>query len=145
MQGVNDTVSVTGDVTIVKNGTETYKYKNLVVTVGKTYIASRMASNTTPVMSHMAIGQGNTAATVSNTTLGTELARSALTVTGGTPSANVVTYSAFYGSGVGTGAITEAGVFNSGTVGTMLCRTVFPPVNKGALDSITVTWAVSIV
>jgi hypothetical protein len=145
MQGINDTVSTTGDVTIVKNGTETYKYKNLVVTVGKTYIASRIASNTTPVMSHMAIGQGNTAAAVSNTTLGTELARSALTVTGGTPSANVITYSASYGSGVGTGAITEAGVFNSGTVGTMLCRTVFPPVNKGALDSITVTWAVSIV
>lgn len=138
-----------GDVFIVKtdaNGIEEkFQYKNLVVSAGKTNIAARMAGNTVAVMSHMAIGSGNTSAVVGDTTLGTELARVALTVAGGTPSTNTVTYSAAFPAGTGTGSLEEAGIFNSGSSGTMLCRTVFPVINKQAADSITVTWVVSIV
>ena len=45
---------------------------------------------------------------------------------------------------VSTGAITEAGIFNALTAGTMLCRTTFPVVNKAAGDSIVITWVVTI-
>lgn len=144
-----DTLKLVGDLIILKiaedGTTEKFEHKNLIVSAGKTNIAARMAGNTVAVMSHMAVGTGNTAAVVGDTTLGTELARVSLAVAGGTPSANTVTYSATFPAGTGTGALAEAGVFNDGTTGTMLCRTVFPVINKQAADSITVTWTVSIV
>ena len=43
-----------------------------------------------------------------------------------------------------TGAITEAGLFNASSSGTMLCRTVFSVVNKGASDAMTITWTVTV-
>jgi hypothetical protein len=143
-----DCLKVQGNLIIIKttgDGVEDrIEHKNLVVSVGKTNIAARMAGNTAAVMSHMAIGTGNTAAVVGDTTLETELARVALTVAGGTPSSNTVTYSASYPAGTGTGALTEAGIFNAVSSGTMLCRTVFPVINKQAADSIVITWVISI-
>ena len=143
-----DYLKVEGNLIIIKttgDGVEDrIEHKNLVVSVGKTNIAARMAGNTAAVMSHMAIGTGNTAAVVGDTTLNTELSRVALTVAGGTPSSNTVTYSATYPAGTGTGALTEAGVFNASSAGTMLCRTVFPVINKQAADSIAITWVISI-
>lgn len=143
-----DTLKIEGNLIILKTAgdgsQERIEHKNLVVSVGKTNIAARMSGNTAAVMSHMAVGTGNTAAVVADTTLQTELARVALTVAGGTPSSNTVTYSAAYGAGTGTGALTEAGIFNAASAGTMLCRTVFPVINKQAADSITITWVISI-
>lgn len=148
MNHFSNALSVTGDLIVIKTdeygNTEEKYFKNLIVSVGKTHIASRMTANTANVMSHMAIGTGNTAAVVGDTTLGTELARVALTVTGGTPSSNTVTYSATFPAGTGTGALTEAGVFNAASSGDMMCRTVFPVINKQAADIVTVTWVVSI-
>ncbi len=143
-----DYLDVRGDLIIIKTSgdgvEERFEHKNLVVSTGKTNIAARMAGNTVAVMSHMAVGTGSTAAVVGDTSLETELARVALTVAGGTPSSNTVTYSAAYGAGTGTGALTEAGVFNASSTGTMLCRTVFSVINKAAADSITISWVISI-
>lgn len=148
MQEFQDNLKATGDLIIIKTldtgETETYSYKNLVVTAGKEHIVSRMTSNTAVVMSHMAVGSGNTAAAISDTALESELARASLDVTGGTPSGNTVTYAATFAAGTGTGAIEEAGVLNDASAGTMLCRTVFPVVNKGANDSISISWVVTL-
>lgn len=148
MKDVQDSLKVTGDLIIIKTTetgeTETYNYKNLVVTTGKEHIVSRMTANTAVVMSHMAVGSGNTAAAVSDTALETELARVSLDVAGGTASGNTVTYAATFAAGTGTGAIEEAGVLNDASAGTMLCRTVFPVVNKGANDSISISWVVTL-
>lgn len=115
---------------------------NLVVTTGLGFIASRMRDATATAMSHMAIGSGTAAAAAGNTALGTELGRVALTST--TVTANAVAYVATFGPGTGTGAVTEAGIFNAGTSGTMLCRTVFSVVNKEAGDTMSITWTVTI-
>lgn len=149
MSSFNDALKFTGDVYITKTDTltgkvENIEYKNLVVNAGKTHIASRMSANTVNVMSHMAVGTGNTAAAAGDTTLNTELARVALSVTGGTASSNTITYAATFPAGTGTGALTEAGVFNAASSGTMMCRTVFPVINKQAADVIAVSWVVSI-
>ena len=93
-------------------------------------------------MSRMAIGTGSTAAAASDSALGSEAARVALTST--TVSGADVTYVATFGAGTGTGAITEAGILNAASSGTMLCRTVFDVVNKGASDSMTITWTVTV-
>ena len=127
-----------------KNGLvkETREVKNLVVQAGLDFIASRMKDTTADVMSHMGIGTGSSAAASSDTTLGTEAARQALTST--TVNNNAVSYVASFAAGTGTGAITEAGILNAGSSGTLLCRTVFSVVNKGASDSMTITWTITI-
>ena len=119
---------------------------NLVVSAGLAYIASRMKDATATAMSHMAVGSGSTAAAAGNTTL-TELGRVTLTSTTivTTSVANdAVQYVATFPAGTGTGAITEAGIFNNVTAGTMLCRTVFAVINKGSLDTLTITWKVTV-
>ena len=124
------------------NVKETREVKNLVVDTGLAFIASRMKDATATAMSHMGIGTGNTAAAASDTALGTEAARVSLTST--TVTSNAVAYVASFAAGTGTGAITEAGILNASSGGTLLCRTVFSVVNKAASDSMTITWTVTI-
>ena len=115
--------------------------KNLVVDTGLAYIADRMADAAESAMSHMAVGTGSTAAAAGDTTLGTEAGRTSLTST--TQTNEDVVYIATFSAGTGTGALTEAGLFNAASAGTMLCRTIFSTVNKGASDSLQITWTVS--
>ncbi len=132
-------VVVTGSDGRVK---EEHEFKNLVVTVGKNFVASRMVGASANVMSHMAIGESSTAAAITDTALGTEVGRVALS--SATATGAVATYTALFPAGTGTGAIVEAGIFNAASAGTMLCRTVFAVVNKGAGDAMSVTWTVTI-
>ena len=121
---------------------EEHQFKNLVVTVGKNFVASRMVGTASAVMSHMAVGSNNTAAAAGDTALGAELGRVALSTS--TANTNVVTYTATFPAGTGTGAIVEAGIFNASSAGTMLCRTVFAVVNKGVDDALSITWTITI-
>ena len=130
-----------GHLTIALNGEVVQEVDNLVVTAGKGFVASRMVGTSANVMSHMAIGTGSTAASASDTALGSEAARTALT--SANVSGAVVTYVDTFAAGTGTGAITEAAILNASSGGTMLCRTVFSVVNKGASDSMTITWTVT--
>jgi hypothetical protein len=123
---------------------ETREFKNLVVSTGTAYIASRMKDTTATAMTHMELGTGTTAAANGDTTLGTLIASSRTALTTTTVSSNTITYVATFNAGTGTGAVTEAGIFNASSSGTMLCRTVFPVVNKQSGDSMTVTWTVTI-
>ena len=121
--------------------------KNLVVSSGLAFIVSRMLGTAATVMSHMAIGTGTTAAAATQTALVTESARAALTSSTAvttTVANDSAQYVATFGPGVGTAAITEAGIFNAASAGTMLARTVFPVINKGALDTLTLTWKVTV-
>ena len=140
---LNDSIKVKGALSISKNGVVVQEVPNLVVSVGKTLIAARLAGSGS-VLSHMAVGSGSTAAAVGDTALVTEIDRNALTVSGGTASGATVTYATTWAAGDGTGAITEAGLFTAASGGALLARTVFPVVNKGADDVITITWEVTI-
>lgn len=144
---IEEQVKVTGKVSIkvfdaTGNLKEDVNIANLVVTGGKEFIASRMVGTSAAAMSHMAVGSGTTAAAAGQTALVSELGRASLT--SGAASGAVTTYIATFGAGTGTGAVTEAGIFNDGTTGTMLCRTVFSVVNKGANDSMTITWTITV-
>jgi hypothetical protein len=139
---INDGLNLKGKLAIALNGEIVKEVDNLVVTAGKGFVASRMKDATTTAMTHMAIGTGSTAAAASNTALGSQSARTTLTST--TVSGADITYVDTFPAGTGTGAITEAGLFNASSGGTMLCRTVFSVVNKGASDSMTITWTVTV-
>jgi hypothetical protein len=125
------------------NVKDTREVDNLVVNTGLAYIASRMKDATATAMTHMGLGSGSTAAAAGDTDLGSLLgSREALDST--TVTSNAIEYVASFEAGDATGAVTEAGIFNASTAGTMLCRTVFDVVNKQADDSMTVTWAITI-
>lgn len=122
---------------------ETREIDNLVVDTGLDYIASRMGGTSAGVMSHMALGSGTTAASAAQTDLVSILgSREALDST--TVTDNTIQYVASFEAGDATGAVTEAGIFNASTAGTMLCRTVFSVVNKAADDTMSVTWTITI-
>ena len=139
---LNDDLKLTGKLTIAINGETVKEVPNLVVTAGKGYVASRMKDTSATAMSHMAIGSGTTAAGASQTALVSELARTGLTST--TVSGADIVYVDTFAAGTGTGAVTEAAILNASSGGTMLCRTVFSVVNKGASDAMTITWTVTV-
>lgn len=144
---LQDSVILTGALKIVLadaqgNVKDEREVPNLVVTVGKNFIASRMIGTTDAVMSHMAIGTSTTAAAVGQTALVTEVGRVALS--SNVRTANAIAYVATFPAGTGTGAITEAGILNASSSGTLLCRTVFSVINKGAADTLGITWTVTV-
>jgi len=139
---LHDNFQMTGHLSIAINDAVVQEVRNLVVTDGKEYVASRMKDTTKAAMSHMAIGTGSTAAAAADSALGSQADRNALTSS--VVSGAAVTYVATFSAGEGTGAITEAGLFNAASAGDMLCRTVFAVVNKGSSDSMTITWTVTV-
>jgi hypothetical protein len=144
----NENLKASGSLRVVVTDTTTgqvkedREFKNLVVTVGKNYVASRIVGVASNVMSHMALGTSSTAAAAGDTALGAELAR--VTLASGSATNAIVTYTATFAAGTATGAIVEAGILNAASAGTLLCRTVFSVVNKGANDAMSVTWTVTI-
>ena len=142
-----DKLQATGSVNIVVRGedgnvTQDFTIPNLVVDTGLDYIASRMKDASATAMTHMAVGSGTTVAAAGQTALVTEVARVALTSS--TVTSESIAYVASYAAGTGTGALTEAAILNAASSGTMLCRTVFSVINKGAGDTMTVTWTITI-
>lgn len=150
MDQILDNPKMTGMVTIQHLDADgaliqEFTIKNLVVTTGLQHMAARMTTLGQPnQMSHMALGSSSTAPALADSALGAQLGRVALTTAGGTPSSNTVTYTASFPAGTGTGAVVEAGIFNAASAGTMLCRTVFPVINKNSGDSLAVTWIVTV-
>ena len=115
---------------------------NIIVGGGFDFVADAIgnASTRPGVMGWIAVGTGSTAAASTQTALVTELKRNAATYahTAGT---KVFTFTASFLAGDATGAITEAGVFNASSSGTMFDRVVFPVVNKGSDDSLTAVFS----
>lgn len=155
-------VKLDGALSIVVTDTKANKIKqelyvpNLVVSAGKTFIASRMVGTTSAVMSHMGLGTDATQETDTNTTLIRELSV-ANGFTGYTRAGianslnanNTVTYVATFAANSPSAPVNgvelrEAGIFNASTAGIMLCRTTFPIVTKMPADALTVTWTITV-
>ena len=116
---------------------EIHKY-NTVTTAGKNGAADQiLLSPSLNKPTHMAIGTGSP----SGTALGTELDRNALTSK--TRSNAVVTMVGDWAAGDGTGAITEAGVFDAASVGNMWMSASFSVINKGAADTLSISWTLT--
>ena len=137
------TITLTGSDGAVKDQRE---LKNLIVNAGLAYITSRMLGASLAAMSHMGLGSGSTAAAAGDTNLGSLLgSRKVLgSATQSGSNNESIVFTTVFEPGEATGAITEAGIFNAATSGTMLCRTVFPVVNKQSGDTLQVTWTVTL-
>lgn len=120
------------------------KFPNTVTTFGDKLVANRLSGASLSAPSHMAIGTG-TGGTSSYNSLVTELDRNALTSTtqGTGGNDNDVIYVGDWAAGDGTGAITEAGVFNASSGPGMMVYSSFSAVNKAAGDTLQINWTVT--
>jgi hypothetical protein len=112
---------------------------NTVTTAGKAGIMDQgIASPTLPKPGWMELGTGSPAATL----LGAYITGSRTALTSKTRATNVITMVADFAAGVGTGAITEAGVFDVVTANTvnMWLSATFAVVNKSVADTLKITW-----
>lgn len=115
-------------------------YHNTVTTSGKWGVADQiLASPTLGKPTHMGIGSG----TPSATALGGEIDRNVLTSK--TRGANaVVTMVGDWAAGDGTGPITEAGIFDAASNGAMWNSASFSVINKGASDTLSISWTLTV-
>jgi len=131
-----------GEVKAKRHGT------NVITADGKSFLAGFLASAaaaaSTFTMHYVAIGTNATAEAASNTALGTEANR--VSGTASQVSGAIYRVTATFSSGIGTGAITEYGLFSTATTGagTIFSRDTEDVVNKGANDTLTVITEVTI-
>jgi hypothetical protein len=146
----NDSIILKGELIISLDNKPVKRVRNLIVTTGKAWVASRMQGVADGVMTHMAIGTSTTAALVSDTTMGNEAARVAIDVSGGVVVGRIITLTATIPADVpnitdpDTTPVTEAGLFDSASAGIMLAHTVFPVINKGEFQTMSISWAITI-
>lgn len=115
---------------------------NTVTALGDAHVADQMSDQGDVAMGWMAIGTGTPTATA----LQTELDRNAFTskTQGAGGADNDVVYIGDWAAGDGDGAITEAGIFNLATLGgVMFVSASFSVINKGAADTLKITWTVT--
>jgi hypothetical protein len=122
---------------------------NLITNAGRALISGLINGSGSPAAAtYIAVGTGTTAANATDTTLQTESSTSGLSRAAGTVS--LITTSVTNDTAqvtktfsvTGTVAVTEAGLLNASSTGTLLCRQVFSAVNVVNTDSLAVTWKV---
>jgi hypothetical protein len=144
----NEIFRITGQVHWVLRD-ETGKVKqvvdchNLITTAGKAWLADYLAPTPPAIADYLAIGTNTTAASIVDTALGAEQ---------GTRVQATLTNSGAVWQLVGTfaaanpataQAITEAGILNASSVGTLFARQVFAAINKATTDSLQCTWQIT--
>jgi hypothetical protein len=123
--------------------------KNLITNAGFAGIASRInGAGSEALFDYIAVGTDNTAAAVTDTTLGAEISSGGLSRAQGTASRVTTTVTDDTAqiskdfSVSSSFAIVEAGLFNASSSGVMLARQVFSAVNVVSSDTFTVTWKI---
>jgi len=118
---------------------------NVVCALGDAYVAECVTDNTATYMGWMAVGTGADAG-ATPTALTTENDRNALTSTtqGTGGDDNDVIYVGDWAAGDATAAITEAGIFAAASAGTMFVYSYFSVINKGASDTLKITWTLTL-
>ncbi len=114
---------------------------NAVTALGDAHVAECLADNSATYMGWMAVGTG----TGGTTTLNSESDRNALTSTtqGSGGSDNDVVYVGDWAAGDATAALTEAGILNAASNGVLFVYATFSVINKGASDTLKITWTVT--
>lgn len=119
---------------------------NLVTVLGHKMAADQiLASPTIAKPGWMEVGTGS-GQDANDSILDSYISGSRTALDSKTRGANaIVTMVCTFGAGVGTGAITEAGIFNVATENTtdLICYADFSVINKGASDSLVMTWTLT--
>jgi hypothetical protein len=146
----NDSINISGQVNIVvtdKDGKvkQIVDVPNLVVTTGRNHIAARVSGTFTgegAPISHIGFGTSTITPVLSDTNIFSILGtRMPATITYTAGSNTITTSASFTGT---AGNITEAGMFNALTGGTLICRTTFGAVPVLSTDGLAIIWTIKI-
>lgn len=134
-----------------------YVGKNIVLNEGLDALAKLISATAAPParLNVIVIGSNATAAAVTNTSATFDEAsltaptRKSATFSDGTAASagsKQYTLQVTFNAGEGTGAVEESGIVNNTTAGagTALNRQTFAVINKGASDSLQVTWTITL-
>lgn len=117
--------------------------ENLITDIGAEKIADYIAGNTVNDFQYIAIGSDSTAPSTSDTSLGTETARSGA-IAPTKPNTNEVRWTHEFTAGEGGSTINEFGMFNDSTAGDMLNRRTFPTTIDNQNYNLTVEYTLSV-
>jgi len=132
---------------------ESVETPNALTNTGFTEVAGLFCSDQSgsyTAFDYIAVGTGTTAATATDTQLQTEETENGLTraaATGTLVTVNVTNDTAQLVksfSVTGSVAVTESGVLNAASTGTMLCRQTFSAINVADGDTLQITWKVTV-
>ena len=114
---------------------------NTVTELCDAHVADQMSDSTDAAIGYMSVGTG-TGQTSASTGLATPLDQNSLTSTtqGAAGADNDVVYVGTWAAGDGDGAITEAGILQAANNTTLMLYADFDVINKGAGDSLVITW-----
>lgn len=115
---------------------------NLVVAMGKAFLANRCVSNNKAALTHLAVGTSKVIAVLTQTALLAETARVPLSST--MSLGNVVSCTGVIPAGTGTGTIEEVGLFNANSGGDMISRAVTGTITKPAGLALQFTWTLTV-
>ena len=115
---------------------------NLIVDVGKEWVAKYLSGEAPDNLSFMALGSGGAAPADGDVGLGNELGRVAFDSVVRT--GNSIQYIATFLPGVATGSVIEAGLFNSDVDGEMLSRRLFTLATKDPADTMVGVWDITV-
>lgn len=132
---------------------ETVETPNALTNTGFAEVAGLFCSDQAgshTAFDYIAVGTGTTAATATDTALGTETTNSGLARAAGTGTRVTVNVTndtcqilkSF--SVTGSVAVTESGVLNAASTGIMLCRQTFSAINVANGDTLQITWKVTV-
>jgi hypothetical protein len=121
------------------------RFKNLIVNVGLDQAKDRLFNPATvaAIFGYVAIGTGAVPETPVDVALQTEAARDAVAYTAG--GTGVCTVDHTFPAGVGTGAITEVGLFDDPAAGNMFNRKTFAAINKTAADALKASCTITLI
>lgn len=131
-------------------------FDNLIVDSGFEGVASRIAPhdgsiNPSSPFNYIGLGTGSAPVAASQTSLVSELPFGAgysrvqdSQATYSTTSGKQLGLSVVFTPGQATGTINESGLFDAASGGDMLARQTFSTINKGASDTLTVTWTITL-
>jgi sporulation protein YlmC with PRC-barrel domain len=115
---------------------------NLVTSAGKNYFVKKIIEDPSIIgsaIAEIAVGDGSTAPTVSDTDLESETGRVNIDTISATN--NIGEFVTQLPIGVATGTIQEAGLYTSDSTPILISRIVLSsPVTKGAGETITISW-----
>jgi hypothetical protein len=120
------------------------EHKNLVVSGGLNLIRDLLDGDAVAGLTHFAVGTGTSPVSAIQATLGTEVFRDTVTQRTSNTQQLIVSYYLASGSANGN-TLSEAGLFNASTAGTMFARVLLSPaITKTAAIAVTFNWTINL-
>lgn len=126
---------------------DTRTVHNMVVNAGYDLVCDLLANPTTPnIIGYVGVGTGTSPTTDVMTALGSEWGTRVSTTYSHTPGTTLLTLSCTIPAHTGSMvALTESGLFNAATSGTMFDRVTFTAINKEAADTVNIRYVINLV